>query len=87
MFVGAKPAEGVYVTIAQIGTAYWFAYFLILAPLVGLLERPSRMPRDIHEYEEMKRSGEIRFFPRLFGSRPTPRRKDGDAVTQASPAE
>ncbi len=87
MFVGARPAEGVYVIIAQIGTAYWFAYFLILAPLVGLLERPSRMPKDIHEYEEMKRSGEIRFFPRLFGSRRTPRRKDGGAGTQASPAE
>ena len=87
MYVGAKPAEGVYVIIAQIGTAYWFAYFLILAPLVGLLERPSRMPKDIHEYEEMKRSGEIRFFPRLFGSRRTPRRKEGGAVPQASPAE
>lgn len=87
MYVGAKPAEGVYVIIAQVGTVYWFAYLLILAPLVGLFERPSRMPKDIHEYEEMKRSGEIRFFPKLFGSRRKRGRTDGGTVPQATPAE
>jgi len=63
MWAGAMPAEGVYVWIARIGTLYWFAYFLVLAPVVGLYERPKRLPRDIHEYEEMKRRGEIRFLP------------------------
>lgn len=63
MYVGAMPAEGVYVTIAQIATVYWFVYFLVLAPLVGMYEKPSRMPRDIHEFEDMKASGEIRFLP------------------------
>lgn len=63
MYVGAMPAEGVYVTIAQIATVYWFVYFLVLAPLVGMYEKPSRMPRDIHEFEDMKAFGEIRFLP------------------------
>jgi ubiquinol-cytochrome c reductase cytochrome b subunit len=62
-WVGAKPAEGAYVWIARLGTLYWFVYLLVLAPLVGRYERPSRMPKDIHEYEAMKASGEIRFLP------------------------
>ena len=63
MWAGAMPAEGIYVWIARIGTVYWFAYFLVLAPLVGIYEVPKPLPRDIHEYEEMKRRGEIRFLP------------------------
>lgn len=87
MYVGAQPAEGGYVLIAQIGTFYWFAYLLVLAPLVGKFERPSRMPKDIHEYQEMKRSGEITFFPRVFGSRKRKQHSDSRSATQATPAE
>ncbi|MEM7775576.1 MAG: hypothetical protein AAF732_08195 [Pseudomonadota bacterium] len=71
MYLGATPAEGAYVAVAQVGTAYWFAYFLILAPLVGIYETPSRMPCDLHEFEHMEKSDEIRFLPfplRLPGS-------------------
>jgi hypothetical protein len=63
MYVGAKPAEGACVWVARAGTLYWFAYLLVLAQLVGLMERPKRLPRDIDEFEEMKRSGEVRFLP------------------------
>jgi ubiquinol-cytochrome c reductase cytochrome b subunit len=86
-YVGAKPAEGIYVIIAQIGTAYWFAYFLILAPFVGWLERPSRMPKDIHEYEGMKRNGEIRFFPKLLPSRRKTQSPTSGGVSRPVPAE
>ncbi len=48
-YVGAKPAEGVYVTIARIATAYYFAHFLIVMPLVGLLETPRPLPSSISE--------------------------------------
>ncbi|MEO1249649.1 MAG: cytochrome b N-terminal domain-containing protein, partial [Pseudomonadota bacterium] len=48
-YVGAKPAEGVYVTIARIATAYYFAHFLIIMPLVGLLETPRPLPSSISE--------------------------------------
>lgn len=63
MYVGSKPAEGIYVAVAQIGTLYWFAYFLVLAPIVGLYETPAKLPRDIHDFERMKKFGEIRFLP------------------------
>jgi len=62
-WVGAMPAEGIYVWIARVGTLYWFAYLLVLAPLVGIYEKPKRLPADIHEFEAMKATGEIRFLP------------------------
>ena len=31
--------------------------------LVGIYGVPKPLPRDIHEYEEMKRRGEIHFLP------------------------
>ena len=36
--VGANPPEGWWITVGQIATVYYFAHFLILLPLVGLLE-------------------------------------------------
>jgi ubiquinol-cytochrome c reductase cytochrome b subunit len=33
MWVGRMPAEGIYPIIALIGSAYWFAYFLVILPL------------------------------------------------------
>ncbi|WP_281367594.1 cytochrome b [Oricola thermophila] len=48
-WLGSKPAEGVYTTLAQIGTAYYFAFFLIILPLLGLIEKPRRMPNSITE--------------------------------------
>ncbi len=44
MYMGAKPAEGIYVIISRVGTAYWFLFFLVLAPLVGYLETPRLTP-------------------------------------------
>jgi ubiquinol-cytochrome c reductase cytochrome b/c1 subunit len=46
-WVGGKPAEGTYVTIARFATAYYFAYFLIILPLLGRLERPLKLPESI----------------------------------------
>jgi ubiquinol-cytochrome c reductase cytochrome b subunit len=48
-WLGAKPAEGVYVYAARILTAYYFAHFLIVLPLLGLFERPKPMPNSIVE--------------------------------------
>jgi len=49
MWAGAMPAEGIYTTIALIGTAYWFGYFLIILPLLGVLEKPTAPPATIEE--------------------------------------
>jgi ubiquinol-cytochrome c reductase cytochrome b/c1 subunit len=48
-FVGAQPAEGIWVTIARVGTIYYFLYFLVIMPVVGKLERPLPLPRSISE--------------------------------------
>jgi ubiquinol-cytochrome c reductase cytochrome b subunit len=47
LWVGAKPAEGTYVLIAQIATAYYFAYFLVILPLLAKFERPLPLPESI----------------------------------------
>lgn len=48
-YAGAMPAEGSWLLIARIGTAYYFFHFLILLPLLGKLERPSQLPNSISE--------------------------------------
>ncbi|MGM0560532.1 MAG: cytochrome b [Pseudomonadota bacterium] len=48
-YVGAKPPEQPWVTIGQIATAYYFAHFLIILPLLGRLERPKPLPASISD--------------------------------------
>ncbi|MGX9964321.1 cytochrome b [Roseomonas sp. F4] len=47
MWAGGKPAEEPYVTVSRIATAYYFAYFLLILPLLGRLERPLTLPESI----------------------------------------
>jgi ubiquinol-cytochrome c reductase cytochrome b subunit len=46
-WAGAMPAEEPYPSIALIGTAYWFAYFLVILPLLGVFETPEDEPESI----------------------------------------
>ncbi len=46
-FCGAKPPEGIWVILSQLGTAYYFAHFLVLLPLLSLYERPINLPLSI----------------------------------------
>ena len=48
-YLGSKPAEGVYVMWARVFTAYYFIHFLLVMPIVGLIETPTQMPRSISE--------------------------------------
>ncbi len=48
-YLGAKPAEGIYVVLALLGTIYYFFHFLILLPLLGSIERPKPLPASISE--------------------------------------
>ncbi|MEM9048273.1 MAG: cytochrome b N-terminal domain-containing protein [Pseudomonadota bacterium] len=48
-WVGAMPAEGIYPYIALLGSAYWFGYFLVILPLLGVIERPLPRPKTIEE--------------------------------------
>ncbi len=45
--VGAKPPEGNWIWIGQLATAYYFAYFLIILPLLSIIERPLPLPSSI----------------------------------------
>ncbi|SMY09385.1 cytochrome b [Flavimaricola marinus] len=47
MWVGAMPAEGIYPYIALIGATYYFGYFLVVLPLLGVLEKPDAPPSTI----------------------------------------
>ncbi|WP_422377722.1 cytochrome b [Roseibium sp.] len=48
-YLGAMPAEGIYVTLSRIFTAYYFAHFLIILPMLGFLEKPKPLPASISE--------------------------------------
>ncbi|PHQ94201.1 MAG: cytochrome b [Marinosulfonomonas sp.] len=49
MWCGAQPAEGIYGTIALIASAYWFGYFLVILPILGVIEKPLPLPETIEE--------------------------------------
>ncbi|PRY93392.1 ubiquinol-cytochrome c reductase cytochrome b subunit [Hasllibacter halocynthiae] len=49
MWVGAMPAEEPYNTIALIAATYWFAYFLVILPLLGVFEKPIPVPATIED--------------------------------------
>jgi len=44
---GGQLPEPPYSTISLIATAYWFAYFLVILPLLGLTEKPLPQPETI----------------------------------------
>ncbi|WP_121060649.1 cytochrome b [Chachezhania antarctica] len=71
MWLGAMPAEEPYTSLAAIGAAYWFAYFLVILPLLGVIEKPDPVPATIEED----------FEAHLAKS------KAADDGTQAAPAE
>ena len=45
--MGAMPAEGLYLLIARVATAYYFIHFLIILPLLGKRERTLEVPLSI----------------------------------------
>ncbi|WP_118136457.1 cytochrome b N-terminal domain-containing protein [Oceanicella sp. SM1341] len=49
MWCGGMPAEEPYSTISVIGTIYWFGYFIVILPLLGILEKPLPVPATIEE--------------------------------------
>lgn len=48
-WAGSQPPEGPALIISRIATIYYFAYFLIILPLVGWFERPLPLPASISE--------------------------------------
>ena len=48
-YVGAMPAEGLYLLIARVATAYYFAHFLLILPILGFQEKTIPLPLSITE--------------------------------------
>jgi ubiquinol-cytochrome c reductase cytochrome b subunit len=48
-WLGSRPAEGWYIPAMQLSTLYYFAFFLVVMPLLGLFETPRRQPNSITE--------------------------------------
>ena len=46
-YVGAMPAEGLYLLIARVATAYYFLHFLLILPLLGFKEKTLPVPLSI----------------------------------------
>ncbi len=48
-FIGSRPPDPTYVMWGQILTVYYFGHFIILLPLMGLLETPKPLPSSISD--------------------------------------
>jgi len=48
-YLGAQPAEGIYLILSRVGTVYYFLHFLIVLPVVGLFEKTDPIPMSIAE--------------------------------------
>ncbi|PZQ49864.1 MAG: cytochrome b [Rhodovulum sulfidophilum] len=49
LWCGSQPAEQPYIIISQLATLYWFAFFLVILPLLGVMEKPLTPPATIEE--------------------------------------
>lgn len=56
-YLGAKPAEGGYVIASRIATVWYFAHFLVILPVLGLIEKPKPLPNSISEAVLAKKGG------------------------------
>jgi ubiquinol-cytochrome c reductase cytochrome b/c1 subunit len=48
-YLGAKAPEGGYLVAGRLFTAYYFLHFLVIMPLIGIIETPKPQPRSIAE--------------------------------------
>ncbi|MBS3847485.1 cytochrome b N-terminal domain-containing protein [Devosia sp. J2-20] len=48
-YLGAAPAEGIYVVLAKLCTAYYFIHFIVILPVLSRIEKPRPLPTSISE--------------------------------------
>lgn len=48
-YAGGPPPEGTWLVLSRIGAAYYFLHFLVVLPLVGIVEVPLSLPFSINE--------------------------------------
>jgi ubiquinol-cytochrome c reductase cytochrome b subunit len=47
MWCGSQPPEQPFVIMSQLGTLYWFVFFLVILPVLGVIEKPLPHPETI----------------------------------------
>ncbi len=65
-YLGSQPVSESAVVSARIFTLYYFAHFLIVMPIVGLIETPSPMPEsiaDAFKHKARDESGQVHPMP------------------------
>jgi len=58
-WLGSQPAEGIYTTAAQFATLFYFLFFLVIMPILGIVETPKRIPNSITEAVLEKQGGKV----------------------------
>jgi ubiquinol-cytochrome c reductase cytochrome b subunit len=48
-YLGSQTPEGIHLILSQLGTIYYFGFFLVIMPLVGIFETPRPRPGSITE--------------------------------------
>lgn len=48
-WLGSRTASDLYTLLSLIGTVYYFGFFLVIMPILGLIETPKRLPNSITE--------------------------------------
>jgi ubiquinol-cytochrome c reductase cytochrome b/c1 subunit len=56
-YLGAQPAEGGYIIAARLLTAFYFGFFIIILPLLGIFETPKPVPATIADAVLAKNGG------------------------------
>ena len=46
-YLGGMPAEGIYVVLSRIATIWYFAHFLLILPVLSVIETPRPLPQSI----------------------------------------
>jgi ubiquinol-cytochrome c reductase cytochrome b/c1 subunit len=59
-WLGGKPPEGIYVVLSRILTFCYFAYFLIVLPVLSRIEKPRPLPNSIADDVLAKSGGTVK---------------------------
>ena len=46
-YLGGMPAEGIYVVLSQICTIWYFVHFLVILPVLSVIETPKPLPQSL----------------------------------------
>ncbi|MGB1826165.1 MAG: cytochrome b, partial [Candidatus Puniceispirillaceae bacterium] len=48
-YLGGMPAEGIYVLLSRLATAWYFLHFLVILPMLSVFETTKPLPKSISE--------------------------------------